>query len=109
MTNADTAFRALGETAMLGDLAIAAYYVEGLKRRVAVARVDATLYAFDDLCPRDRCPLSAGRLEGTTIMCQCAGCQFDITTGEVLRGPADAPLRTYVVRDQEGQLQARVE
>lgn len=42
-------------------------------------------------------PLSAGLLTGTTIMCQCHGSQFDVTTGAVLRGPATDGLGTYEV------------
>ncbi len=34
--------------------------LEDLKRRVSVARVGGKLYAFDDLCPHEACPLSSG-------------------------------------------------
>lgn len=100
--------RTIGDNSELDDYQVVPYYLEDLKRRVSVARIDGTLYAFDDLCPRDNCPLSAGLLTGTTIMCQCAGCQFDVTTGAVLRGPAQTPLRTYAVREEDGQVLARV-
>src|SRR5262245_39577380 len=66
------------------------------------------LYAFDDLCTHDSVPLSAGLLMGTTLMCQCDGSQFDVTTGRVLRGPAALALVTYEVREQDGEIQVRV-
>ena len=42
--------------------------------------------------PKQRCPLSGGLLTGTTLMCQCHGSRFDLTTGAVLNGPATEPL-----------------
>jgi nitrite reductase/ring-hydroxylating ferredoxin subunit len=74
---------------------------------VAVARVDGKLYALDDLCTHEACPLSSGLLTGTTLMCQCHGSQFDIGTGAVMRGPATKAMRTYEVREVDGAIQIR--
>jgi 3-phenylpropionate/trans-cinnamate dioxygenase ferredoxin subunit len=110
MTTQATAFRHLGPGPEVSEGGANPYYLEDRKHRVTVARVGGKLYAFDDLCTcADRpCPLSAGLLTDTTIMCQCHGSQFDITTGDVIRGPADKPLRTYEVREQDGTVLARV-
>lgn len=54
------------------------------------------------------CPLSGGLLTGTTIMCQCHGSKFDVTTGAVVRGPASAPLTVYEVRLVDGSVHIRV-
>ena len=35
-----------------------------------------------------------GMLYGTTVTCACHGSQFDVTSGEVLRGPARRPERS---------------
>ena len=75
--------------------------VEG--RRIAVANVDGTLFAFDDACTHRHCSLAKGRLSGKTVTCECHGSQFDITTGKVLRGPAVQPVHTYRVRLQDGR------
>jgi nitrite reductase/ring-hydroxylating ferredoxin subunit len=67
------------------------------------------LYAFDDLCTctHDACPLSGGVLTGTTIMCQCHGSRFDISTGAVINGPATEALNLYEVQEAEGSVQIR--
>jgi nitrite reductase/ring-hydroxylating ferredoxin subunit len=65
------AFRALDDAGKLPDNYVNPYYLEDLKRRVSVARAGGKLYAFDDLCKHEGCPLSAGLLTGTTLMCQC--------------------------------------
>ena len=106
-TSQDAEFRTVGDAADLPDNYVNPYYLEDRKLRVTVARVDGSLYAFDDLCPHEACPLSAGLLTGTTLMCQCHGSKFDVTTGAVLRGPAEKPLTTYEVREQDGQIQVR--
>lgn len=102
-------FRPLGPAGELADDYVNPFYVEELKRRIAVARVDGELYAFDDLCPcdGDDCPLSAGKLAGRAIMCQCHGSEFDLATGEVRSGPATNALVTYEVRESDGEIQAR--
>ncbi|MFV0259593.1 MAG: Rieske (2Fe-2S) protein [Acidimicrobiales bacterium] len=107
MSTADV-YRSMGEIDELDDFTVVPYYVEGVKRRVSVTQVDGTLHAFDDLCPEHGCPLSAGMLIGTRIMCQCGGCTFDVTSGAVLRGPASSPLRTYPVREQDGTVEIQV-
>jgi catalase len=60
--------------------------------RIAVANVEGVLYAFEDTCTHRGCSLSQGTLDGTTVTCPCHGSQFDVTTGEVRRGPATRPV-----------------
>ena len=103
-----TDFRTLEKSERLPDNYVNPYYLEDLKRRVSIARVGGKLYAFDDMCPHDGAPLSAGLLTGTTLMCQCDGSQFDVTTGRVLRGPATKPLEMHEVREAKGEMQIRM-
>lgn len=101
-------FRSLGDGADLADDYVNPYYIEDLKHRISVARTGGAIYAFDDLCTcvdEHPCPLSAGLLKGTTLMCQCHGSEFDITSGAVLRGPATKALGTYPVREQDGTIE----
>jgi 3-phenylpropionate/trans-cinnamate dioxygenase ferredoxin subunit len=103
-------FRAVGSADAIANDFVVPYYLDDRKRRVSVARVDDRLYAFDDLCTcGDRgCPLSGGLLTGATIMCQCHGSRFDITTGAVINGPATEALNVYEVQEVEGGIQIRV-
>jgi len=106
---APAAFRTLGPSdAVIHDLVVP-YYLADRKLRVSIARVDDRLYAFDDMCTcaDQRCPLSNGRLEGTTLMCQCHGSRYDITTGAPVAGPATEPLATYAVQEVDGHVQVR--
>ena len=73
-----------------------------------MTRIAGKLYAFDDLCTHEGCQLSAGKLDGTTLMCPCHGSQFDVASGAVIRGPAKQPLTTYEVREKDGQIEMRV-
>ncbi|MBV8221393.1 MAG: Rieske (2Fe-2S) protein, partial [Solirubrobacterales bacterium] len=51
--------------------------------------------------------LSGGLLTGTTLMCQCHGSRFDITTGGVISGPATQPLHVYQAAEVDGDVQIR--
>jgi nitrite reductase/ring-hydroxylating ferredoxin subunit len=67
--------------------------------RLALASVDGDWYAVEDRCTHAGCPFSEeASLEGSTIVCNCHGSEFDLTTGEVQRGPAEYSVRTVPVR-----------
>jgi 3-phenylpropionate/trans-cinnamate dioxygenase ferredoxin subunit len=103
------AFRTVGHSATIPDGLVVPFYLEDRKLRVSVARVANRLYAFDDLCrcAERPCPLSGGLLTGFTLMCQCHGSRFDVTTGAVISGPATDPLEVYEVQEVDGDVQIR--
>jgi 3-phenylpropionate/trans-cinnamate dioxygenase ferredoxin subunit len=108
-THTDVA-RAVGPADAIPNDFVVPYYLDDRKLRISVARVDGRLYAFDDLCTCTEdgaCPLSGGLLTGTTLMCQCHGSRYDITTGEVVGGPATEALDTYEVQEVDGSVQVR--
>ena len=111
MTASNTdAFRTLGLADSIPNDFVVPYYLDDFKRRIAIARVDHRLYAFDDLCTcgQEPCPLSGGLLTRTTIMCQCHGSRLDVTTGAVINGPATAARNLYAVQEEEGAVRIRL-
>ena len=110
MTTETAALRTLGPGDAIPSDFVVPYYLDDLKRRISVARVADHLYAFDDLCTCGgrSCPLSGGLLTGTTLMCQCHGSRYEITTGAVIAGPATEALHVYEVQEVDGRVQVRV-
>lgn len=111
MTELSTgAFRVLGPSAPIKDDTVVPYYLGDRRLRIAVTRVEGSLYAFDDLCTcgAETCPLSGGLLIGHVLMCQCHGSRFDVTTGTVIAGPATQALTVYAVREVDGAVSVRV-
>ena len=102
-------FRAVGPGDAIPNDFVVPYYLDDRKLRISVARVGERLYAFDDLCTcaEQACPLSGGLLTGTTLMCQCHGSRFDITSGAVINGPATEALTIYETREVDGTVQIR--
>lgn len=90
----------------LEEVGVRSFEVEG--HVVAVVLIDGGFYAFDDTCTHDRCSLADGDLSGTTIICACQDCEYDVTTGEVLDGPPTEPLETYPVRVQDGEVEIEI-
>lgn len=73
---------------------------------VAIAALDGEWYAVADACSHAGCPFTEeADLEDGVIICNCHGSEFDLRTGEVVRGPAEHPVRTYPVRVAGDQLE----
>lgn len=72
--------------------------------RVAVAHIEAQLFAFADGCTHLGCSLAEGEFDDreATVTCPCHGSVFDVETGEPLEGPAVDPLTMYAARVVEG-------
>jgi nitrite reductase/ring-hydroxylating ferredoxin subunit len=73
--------------------------------RVTLANVAGTLFVIDDTCTHRGCSLGDGKLVGSTIQCACHGSRFDVTSGAVVRGPAEEPVRSYPVHVANGEVQ----
>lgn len=72
--------------------------------RVAIAHVEARLFAFSDACTNAGCALSDGVFDDreATIECATDGSVFDVETGEPLSGPAQDPLPIHAARLVDG-------
>jgi len=99
-------FVTVAGAAEVGDGELAAFDAAG--ERVAVANVSGQLHAFGDTCTHVGCSLAGGSLDGTVVICPCHGSRFDVTTGQLLRGPAQTPVRSYSVRIENQALQIEI-
>jgi nitrite reductase/ring-hydroxylating ferredoxin subunit len=71
---------------------------------LAVYHVGSRFHACADRCPHAGATLSEGELERGVVTCPRHGSQFDVTTGQRVRGPADTDLATYPTVSDGGQL-----
>lgn len=71
---------------------------------VAIFNVEGTLRAIEARCPHRGGPLERGPVTAGIVTCPLHGSQFDLATGEVVRGPAATAVRTFPVRLEAGVL-----
>ena len=67
-------------------------HIEVNDKEMLVANVNGKFYATSDRCPHSSGRLSMGKLEGTTLVCPLHFARFDVSTGELLAGPAEMRL-----------------
>jgi len=65
---------------------------------VCLANIGGKYYAIRNTCTHLGGPLAQGKLEDHVVECPWHGSRFDLTTGEVKRGPAQTPEPVYEVR-----------
>ncbi len=71
---------------------------------LCVARLDGKAYATTNYCTHLDCLLSSGKLQDDGIRCSCHGSVFDLETGEAIYPPATEPIRTYPVKEENGEI-----
>jgi nitrite reductase/ring-hydroxylating ferredoxin subunit len=73
---------------------------------VAVIRHAAGWVLVDGSCTHAHCPFSDDGevVDGYTLVCNCHGSEYDLRTGEVLAGPARAPLAVVALSVESGTL-----
>jgi 3-phenylpropionate/trans-cinnamate dioxygenase ferredoxin subunit len=76
-------------------------------RDLVLAEVDGTWYAIEDRCTHAGCSFSeeGAELRGPLVECACHGSEFDVRTGEVVRGPAEYPVPTFPVRIESDRVE----
>lgn len=102
-------FPVLTEADLGGRLGLVAQVEQGPDGPVAVFQVDGSVHVVADVCPHAGARLSDGDLDRTVLTCPRHGSQFDVATGERLRGPADCDLLTYRVVIESGQVAVRTD
>jgi 3-phenylpropionate/trans-cinnamate dioxygenase ferredoxin reductase subunit len=60
-----------------------------------------------DACTHSGCAFTANGevADGTILICNCHGSEFDLRTGEVVQGPAQEPLLTTTLEVRDGAVQ----
>jgi len=71
---------------------------------VAIFNLGWTLACVSDQCPHAGARLSDGSLEEGVLTCPRHGSQFDVYTGERVRGPSDLPIVVHKILEQEGRI-----
>lgn len=98
------AYPVLDEADLAGRLGLVARIPDTPVGPVAIYQIDGAVYAAADRCPHAGAVLSEGELEHRTLTCPRHGSQFDVCTGERLRGPADTDIARYDVVVSGGQV-----
>jgi uncharacterized membrane protein/nitrite reductase/ring-hydroxylating ferredoxin subunit len=70
--------------------------------RIAIGRTERGYAAFQDRCTHKGGPLSDGTLICGTVQCPWHGSQFDVHAGVVKCGPAETPIKTYLIDGPHG-------
>jgi len=82
--------------------------VQAASREIALFNLDGTFYALDNRCTHVGGPLGQGKVDGTIVTCPWHGSQFNITTGEVVKGPARRPVAAFPVRVEGNDVMADI-
>ncbi len=73
-------------------------------QQVLVVNMKGKYYAIGNVCTHLGGPLDRGILQGQEVQCPLHGSHFDITTGQVKRGPATRPEPIYEVKVESGSI-----
>ena len=76
-------------------------------QQVLVVNVKGKYYAIGNVCTHLSGPLDKGTLIGQEVQCPLHGSHFDVTNGQVKRGPATKPEPVYEVKVESGSVLLR--
>jgi nitrite reductase/ring-hydroxylating ferredoxin subunit len=76
--------------------------VQAAGKTLALFNIAGKFYAIDNRCTHVGGPLGEGKVAGTVVTCPWHGSRFDVTTGQVVEGPARRPVTTFPVRTEGG-------
>ena len=71
---------------------------------ILAVNLGGKVFCLDGRCTHAGAPLAEGTLDGEVLTCPWHYSQFNITNGNVMRGPAYKPLKTYVVEEKKNSL-----
>lgn len=71
---------------------------------LAIYNLDGAFYATEDMCSHGNAMLSAGFVEGGTIVCPLHFGSFDIKTGAAVDAPCSREIETFKVIERDGDI-----
>ena len=74
------------------------------KKELLVVNLNGKMLCLDARCTHAGAPLEEGEVIDSTLICPWHGSRFNVNTGEVLKGPAEKPLRVYPTKIIEDRL-----
>lgn len=77
-------------------------------QRIAMFRIDQSVYALADRCSHAEASLSEGDVFDGEVECPRHGATFDLATGDATALPATKPVPTYGVRVENGDVYLEV-
>jgi nitrite reductase/ring-hydroxylating ferredoxin subunit len=98
----DLQWHRIARSGQVPDGYVRRFYAEGLE--MCLARFQGKAYATSNYCTHLDCLLSSGKLVDDGIGCSCHGSVFDLESGEAIYPPATEPIRTYAVREDNGEI-----
>ena len=57
-------------------------------KKILLLKENEKIYAIGSHCPHKGLSLAEGKIRGNIITCPYHGSRFDVTTGQVVKGPA---------------------
>jgi 3-phenylpropionate/trans-cinnamate dioxygenase ferredoxin subunit len=81
--------------------------------QIALIKKNNEIFAIDNECPHQGCPLKSGTLEGYTLKCACHNWGFDIRTGKIVDTGEyidmdDPKVETYETKIENGIIEVLV-
>ena len=73
-------------------------------RKVALFKLDGTIYALEGFCTHGHAELAGGYVEGDRIQCPMHGGLFEIRTGKAAGDPCTVDLKVFPVKIEGDQV-----
>jgi nitrite reductase/ring-hydroxylating ferredoxin subunit len=95
-------FTVICKTSDVPDGEVRAFSLAGTP--IAIYHLDGAFYATEDRCSHGLASLSEGIIDGDVIECPLHFGAFNIKTGAAAAPPCSIAIRTFQVREEDGQL-----
>jgi nitrite reductase/ring-hydroxylating ferredoxin subunit len=92
----------LCDKSLLAEGEMKTFKVRG--REILAVNLGGKFFCLDGRCTHAGAPLAEGTLTGEVLTCPWHYSQFNVTSGEVLHGPAYKTLGTFRVEEKENSL-----